>query len=136
MAQRFESESETSRDAMSDAEVREVLARLAQEKMSPKVGDVADIAGASESDVRRILGELRAERMSVVGPPTTVPETTHRTGHFPMAHSNRTVIAAVILSVALLLGSLMMLTTLSAGPATPPPLQEAAPVGQPLAPDQ
>lgn len=120
---------------MTEGEVREVLARLAQEKMSPKVGDVADIAGASESDVRRILEELRAERVSVVGPPVVVPQTTQRVGQFPVAKGNRNVIAAILITVALIIGSLLMLMSLSVRTVqTSPPVVESSTTEVPSAP--
>ena len=126
MAQRFESEPEAHRDAMTDTEVREVLSRLAQEKVSPKVGDVADIAGASEADVRRVLAQLRAEQAAVPVTEETAPEV--RASPFLMGRSTNRIPVVIAISVALLLlGVMMMFSTHTVEPvkvAGPP--QEVA----------
>lgn len=122
MAQRFESEPELQRDAMTDAEVREVLARLSREKMSPQVQDVADIAGASEADVRRVLQELRAEQAA-----TSVeasPVTTARVSPFLMGRNQKQIpVAVVAAALLLLLGLLLAFFSTS----TVAPVQTAAP---------
>jgi hypothetical protein len=119
VAQRFESEPETLRDAMSDAEVKEVLARLSREKLSPQVRDVADIAGASEADVRRILQELRAEQATPVETPPAA-----RMSPFLMGRNQKYVPLAVVSAAALLLLGLL-LAFFSA--STVAPVQTAAP---------
>lgn len=120
MAHRFESEPEVAqRDAMTDAEVKEVLARLSREKMSPQVQDVADIAGASEADVRRILQELRAEQAA---PVETQPAA--RVSPFLMGRNQKHVPVAVVAAVLLLvLGLLLAFFSTS----TVAPVQTAAP---------
>lgn len=121
---------------MTETEVREVLQRLAQEKMSPKVGDVADIAGASESDVRRVLEELRAEQAV---PPAVAPVTVPFT--VPRAQSNSGVAVALVVSALVLLGGLLMLMFFSVRtvetipqPQSPVVVETTPPPGQPVAP--
>ncbi|MGV3617819.1 MAG: hypothetical protein ACO1SV_21045 [Fimbriimonas sp.] len=130
MSQRFEGIPESTKDAMTDAEVREVIARLSEERVAPKVGDVAAIAGASEDDVRRVLEELRAEqarKASAEAQRQVVADSAYRSP-FMMGHATQPrprILVAVILTLALLMAGLLMMVSVRATASAPPPPIEA-----------
>jgi uncharacterized membrane protein len=112
LAHRFESEAAVTKDAMTDAEVRAVLARLADERVSPKVADVAAAAGASEADVRRILEEVRAEQARVeipVAPPSPVLAAEGQTLS-PRAKNRAMLIVCVATLLVVVLGMMLVRT--------------------------